>query len=270
VQIPTDAAPLGLALLGLMLGVRHATDSDHVIAVTTIVTTERRLAAAARIGAAWGFGHMITILLVGSAIIFFKLTVPARLGLAMEFAVAVVLIALGISTLLGAIPRFAKFQRGAAASRPLVHSHDHTHGGFGHSHPHAHPAGAEADHEEHRVDVAQSSGRGWAIKKAIAVGFAHGLAGSAAIALLVLGAIPDPRWAVLYLAVFGFGTVIGMILITTAIGVPIVLSANRMTSFNRTLAVGSGLLSFGFGLVLAYQIGIVDGLFGAVPLWVPH
>jgi high-affinity nickel-transport protein len=106
--------------------------------------------------------------------------------------------------------------------------------------------------------------------KAFGVGLVHGLAGSAAIALLVLSAIPNPLWAMLYLAVFGVGTIVGMILITTAIGVPLVMTAERATNFNRTLAVGSGLLSFGFGLFLAYQIGIVDGLFGSVPGWIWH
>ncbi|HTY54690.1 MAG TPA: hypothetical protein VMB26_05805, partial [Candidatus Binataceae bacterium] len=234
-----------------------------------IVTTERRLGSATRIGMAWGFGHMTTILLVGGAIIFFKLTVPPRLGLAMEFVVAIVLIALGLSNLLTAFPRFAWLRRRQPQASPLVHSHGHTHGEFGHSHAHAHMPGDE-EHEEHRLADTAFAARRWVLRKALAVGFAHGLAGSAAIALLVLGAIPDPRWATLYLVVFGFGTVVGMVLITTAIGVPVVLSANRMASFNRTMALGSGLLSFGFGLVLAYQIGVVDGLFAAIPVWVPH
>jgi high-affinity nickel-transport protein len=268
IVIPTNAAPLGLALLGLVLGIRHATDSDHVIAVTTIVTQERRLGSATRIGMAWGIGHMTTILIVGGAIIFFKLTVPPRVGLTMEFAVALVLIGLGLSTLFGNVPWLQLGRR--LAGEPTVHSHGHQHGELGHSHPHAHQAGLEQQHEEHRIATAVASFRGWALKKALAVGFAHGLAGSAAIALLVLGAIPDPLWAAVYLVVFGFGTVIGMVLITTAIGVPIVLSANRMVEFNHMLAAGSGLLSLGFGLVLAYQIGVVDGLFGSMPVWVPH
>src|ERR1700694_2347171 len=96
---PNDAAPLGVALLGLILGMRHATDADHVIAVTAIVSSERRLGAAAGIGVAWGVGHSLTVFLVGGAIILFKLTIPARLGMAMEFAVALVLIMLGISVL---------------------------------------------------------------------------------------------------------------------------------------------------------------------------
>src|ERR1700691_6309016 len=89
-------APLGIALLGLLMGMRHATDPDHVIAVTTIVSRERRLLAASCVGIVWGLGHTLTVLLVGAAIIVFKIAIPIRLGLAMEFAVAVVLILLGV------------------------------------------------------------------------------------------------------------------------------------------------------------------------------
>src|ERR1700675_1593916 len=103
--ILNDAAPAGVALLGLILGMRHATDADHVIAVTAIVSGERRIGAAARIGIAWGLGHSMTVFLVGGAIILFKLTVPPRLSMALEFAVAMVLITLGISVLARSSPR---------------------------------------------------------------------------------------------------------------------------------------------------------------------
>ena len=89
-------APLGIALLGLLMGMRHATDPDHVIAVTTIVSRELHLTAASRVGIVWGIGHTLTVLAVGAAIIVFKIAIPIRLGLAMEFAVAVVLILLGV------------------------------------------------------------------------------------------------------------------------------------------------------------------------------
>jgi len=87
-MIPANAAPLAIALLGLILGMRHATDPDHVIAVTTILSRERRLSVATRIGVVWGLGHTTTVLIVGAAIILFKISIPTRLGLAMEFAVA--------------------------------------------------------------------------------------------------------------------------------------------------------------------------------------
>src|ERR1700687_4976858 len=104
---PADAAPFGIALLGLVLGMRHATDPDHVIAVTTILSREHRLAARTRIGVGWGLGHNLTVLIVGAAIIFFKIAIPARLGLAMEFAVAVVLILLGVGAAASLMRKFA-------------------------------------------------------------------------------------------------------------------------------------------------------------------
>ena len=98
----------------------------------------------------------------------------------------------------------------------------------------------------------------------------HGLAGSAAVALLVLAAIPDPWWATGYLLVFGVGTIAGMMLVTAAVAVPFTLTAGRFARLNRHLATASGLLSLGFGLWMAYQIGVVDGLFSAAPHWSPE
>jgi hypothetical protein len=284
-MLPGNTAPLGLALLGLMLGMRHATDPDHVVAVTTILSNERRLGAATRIGLIWGLGHTTTVLALGAAIILFKLSIPARLGLAMEFAVAVVLILLGLSAaskLLKHLLTRLGLTRLDTASALIVHSHPHSHAGSVHSHAHVHPRADDAAsapdhssgalHSDHRLpkatlpDVALRR----RLLKSFGVGLAHGLAGSAAIALLVLSAIPEPLWATVYLAIFCVGTILGMMLITTAIGAPFVLAYSRMASLHRALALGSGLLSFGFGLFLAYQIGVVDRLFSAIPLWTPH
>jgi hypothetical protein len=286
---PVSSAPLGIAFLGLLLGMRHATDPDHVIAVTAILSRERRLGAAARIGVIWGLGHTVTVLLVGAGIIVFKLTVPLRLGLAMEFAVAMVLILLGLGTVGALIRRIAArlFRtpppKTAGLSNPeklVVHSHAHTHGDAPHRHPHVHqhPHSGLADrtigelHHEHGLppDGLPSFAARRPLLKSFGVGLVHGLAGSAAIALLVLSAIPEPLWATLYLAVFCAGTIIGMGLITTAIATPLILASNRMSSLHQRLVTGSGLLSFGFGLFLAYRVGIVDRLFDAASIWIPH
>jgi hypothetical protein len=281
-MIPANAAPLAIALLGLVLGMRHATDPDHVIAVTTILSREHRLAAATRIGVVWGLGHTLTVLIVGAAIIFFKIAIPARLGLAMEFAVAVVLILLGVGAAASLVLKGATRLRGVS-SQPdalLVHAHAHTHDGATHVHPHVHVGDHEdghkdahdAMHRDHRVpaDVLPSFAARRPLLRSFAVGLVHGLAGSAAIALLVLSAIPDPMWATLYLAIFCVGTVIGMGLITTAIATPFMVVSRRASWIHQGLVTGSGLLSFGFGLFLAYQIGIVDHLFSTAPIWIPQ
>ncbi len=276
-------------MLGLLLGMRHATDPDHVIAVTAILSRERRLATAARLGVVWGLGHTLTVLAVGSAIIIFKLVVPIRLGLAMEFAVALVLILLGLGSVGVLVRRIALRLFG---TRPpdteelpqdlVVHSHAHAHDGQTHRHPHVHQRPHEysgADdcataelHREHGLApgaLAPLAARR-PLLRSFGVGLVHGLAGSAAIALLVLSAIPEPLWATLYLAIFCVGTIIGMGLITTAIATPLIVASQRMSLLHQRLVTGSGLLSFGFGLFLAYQVGIVDRLFGAVPIWIPH
>src|SRR5689334_25228700 len=126
---------LPILALGFMLGVRHATDPDHVIAITTIVSGQRSVRRAALIGAAWGVGHTLTILLVGSAIIVFKWSIPARVGLAMELAVAVMLIVLGVASLAGTI---RWLRRTARMTVSHVHSHPHVHGDYIHTHPHGH------------------------------------------------------------------------------------------------------------------------------------
>jgi hypothetical protein len=275
-------APLGIALLGLLMGMRHATDPDHVIAVTTIVSRERRLTAASRIGIIWGLGHTLTVWAVGAAIIIFKIAIPMRLGLAMEFAVAVVLILLGVGAFAGLLRLVVRRIAGTrlVADQPfVVHSHSHGHGCGPHRHPHVHRDSAAQDgadlvalHHDHSLPVGALSSLALRrpLLRSFGVGLVHGLAGSAAIALLVLSAIPRPLWATLYLAIFCFGTIVGMGLITTAIATPFAAAAQRMSWMHQGLVTGSGLLSFGFGLFLAYQLGIVDHLFGAVPNWTPH
>jgi len=269
-----NAAPVAIALLGFGLGMRHATDADHVVAVTTIVSRERGLGAAARIGLVWGLGHTLTVLAVGTAIIVFKIEIPASVGLSMELVVGIVLIALGVSAAAQVVRSLVARIRGippTPASPLVVHSHSHVHDGHAHSHPHVHLGGETiADHRDHRVIAGQRLSLRYPLARAFGVGLVHGLAGSAAIALLVLSAIPTPGWAALYLAIFGVGTMVGMMLITSAIALPFALAADAMARVNRVLVVGSGLISFGFGLVVVYQIGVVDGLFRAAAIWSPH
>ena len=210
---------LAVLALGFLLGVRHAADPDHVVAVSTIVTRSRSVGRAATVGALWGAGHTATILLVGGAIILFKLTITPRIGLAMELAVA------GMLIVLGAVNLFGRPPASDAAFAPV---------------------------------------------RPVMIGFVHGLAGSAAVALLVLTTIGDPRWSVAYLLVFGLGTVAGMMMITAAIALPLAYSAVRLAGLHRHLRVASGAFSVALGLFLVHQIGVVDGLFTGDPRWTPH
>jgi len=260
-----------IIVLGFFLGMRHATDPDHVIAVTTIVSRQRSIRHAALIGVLWGLGHTLTILAVGSGIILFGLVIPPRIGLTMELSVGLMLILLGILNLSGIMRRISET---VTPLHSAQHSHPHGHGDYVHSHPHAHNPEIHG-HAEDATPV------GWMdrifgrlgfyqVIRPLAVGIVHGLAGSAAVALLVLTTIRVPSWAVMYLLVFGLGTVAGMMLITAAIAVPFTFSESRFGRLNRGLGLVSGLVSLVFGLFIVYQMGFVNGLFSHNPTWVPR
>lgn len=262
--------------LGFFLGMRHATDPDHVIAVSTIVSRHRSMKHAAVIGGLWGVGHTLTILIVGGGIILFGWVIPARIGLSMEFSVGLMLILLGILNLTGILQwvtnTFSPNQNGIGVG--VLHSHAHSHGDYIHTHPHAHRPEAHP-HELTKAPVNwfdRHFGRLGLYNsvRPLAVGLVHGLAGSAAVALLVLTTIPRPKWAVAYLFLFGVGTIAGMMLITGAMGAPIAYGDKRFARLNDGLRVASGLISVAFGLFLVYQIGFVNGLFTAHPQWTPR
>jgi high-affinity nickel-transport protein len=249
-----------ILFLGFFLGMRHATDSDHVVAVTTIVSRQRHISSAAMTGVFWGIGHSITLLVVGGAIILFGLVIPERLGMGLEFCVAVMLVLLGLLNL-------HAFRRSveSVSSDEHVHEHSHRQGDFIHRHPHKHHP-EEHGHIEDDVRTAcldRQFGKRkiYRALRPMIIGIVHGLAGSAAVALLVLPVIRNPIWAMMYLLVFSVGTIAGMMLITAAIATPIKYSANRFRFFNRYIGAAAGVLSLVFGLFLVYQIGFVEGLF---------
>ena len=253
---------LSIILVGFFLGMRHATDPDHVIAVTTIVTRRKSVRHAALIGVLWGLGHTITIFLIGTAIILFSVVIPVRIGLTMELSVGLMLILLGALNLTGAL-RWISERFTPAADTPSRGANETR-------------ASASAPSTSDPLIVPGWRGRAlrdvgiFQMVRPLFVGIVHGLAGSAAVALLVLTTIQNPWWALAYLLVFGFGTVAGMMLITSAIAVPIAYSGKRFAGFGNMLAIASGVLSVGFGCFLAYQIGVVNGLLTAHPHWTPR
>ena len=265
--------------LGFFLGMRHATDADHVVAIATIVSRERRLIGAVMIGAAWGIGHTLTVMAVGTAITVFGIVVPPRLGLSMELAVGIMLVVLGVLALAGL---------GRSIGRPMgqsdpcggaaldLHDHVHAHGDYVHRHPHGHGPGRHGHSEEHtplaRLD------RSWVGRNVLyhwlrpfAVGLVHGLAGSAAAALMVLSVIRDPVAALGYLLLFGLGTIAGMMLITLSLSAPFAFTARRLPQLNWRLRAAAGLISFVFGAILIYANGFAEGgLFTETARWEAH
>ena len=222
-----DAALLPVLGLGFLFGLQHATDPDHVVAVATIVSRTRRFDAGALIGAFWGVGHTATIVTVGMAIILFNLTVTRSVGLSLELVVAVMLLALGVF-------RIVAFVRKRDDDET---THANVSMGF--------------------RSALRSIGRAQAARS-IGIGLVHGLAGSAAVALLVLSTVRSPYAAAVYLLLFGLGTIVGMTAITALLALPFRVPLPRL---NRGLAIGTGIGSCVFGLFLIVQIGFVDGLF---------
>lgn len=256
---------LALAGFGFLLGMRHATDADHVIAITTILARSRRFLHSTIIGAIWGLGHTITVLVVGTLIIAFNVVIPPPVGLAMEFAVAIMLILLGILNLTGAMRRITERLTPPAPLHGHEHAHLHAHETGDEPHPHGH-----AHLHGHGSDPGLLATFGWyQLARPLVVGLVHGLAGSAAVALLVLATIQDPGTALVYLVIFCAGVAAGMAILTTVIGLPFLVSRTRSERLNRWLTVGSGALSLAFGIYLAYQIGFVNGLFTGDFHWEP-
>jgi high-affinity nickel-transport protein len=237
---------LSAVLLGFVLGLQHATDADHLVAVGTIVTREQRFRDGALVGAFWGLGHMVTLTVAGGALVGLGWALAQPLASGLEFAVAATLVALGVLRLRDAT-------RGYEAVAPehliadhahghleALHSHPHDHGGrVHHQHPHVHPS--------RRLLSALAARRG-SRRRALLVGAVHGMAGSAALALLVLTTLHSVWAAVIYLAVFGLGTIAGMTFLTAALAYPLSLAC-RADRARRVLAVGAGAGSIAFGVV---------------------
>jgi cytochrome c biogenesis protein CcdA len=222
--MPSGFGALSAAFLGFLLGLKHATDADHVVAITTIVAREKSFRRAAWIGGLWGIGHSVTVFLVGGALVVFRIALPPRVGLGLEFGVALMLILLGFNAL-------------RPSSKPAPHSHD---------------------------VPARFNGI-----RPVVIGVVHGLAGSAAAALLVLAAIPETAWALAYLFIFGVGTIAGMTLITAMLATPSVLAADRVARLQGGIRLAAGALSLVFGVIVAWAIIVDGGLFSAQPIWTP-
>lgn len=247
-----EPAPLSAMLLGFLLGLQHATDPDHLVAVATILTRERRFTDGALIGVLWGAGHMTTLTIVGAIIIGLKLTISPAVGGSLELVVAAMLIVLGVLRLRDAM-------RGLETVPPghLVADHDHGGGaGVVHSHPHAHDA--EHTHEHAHVHPSRWLAKlgwrgGWPAGRALVVGAIHGLAGSAAVSLLVLATLRSTASAVVYLLIFGVGTILGMTLLTAIMAFPVSM-ALRYRRARQALALCAGIGSIAFGLVYGYRL----------------
>ena len=225
---------IGTALaLGFILGIKHALEADHVVAVSTIVSRDPRPLRSALAGMFWGIGHTLTLFAAGIAVLFFKVTIPDRVALSFEFLVGAVLVGLGVQNLWD-------------YWRTRFHAHSHESGGI-HIHLHTHRKG----HDHHQANRQ---------RKSLIVGMMHGLAGSGALVLLVLSTIDTLLEGVAYILVFGVGSIIGMMTISTALGLPFVLSAKWSGNLNNHIRLLAGAVSVVLGAVIMVQIGMLGGL----------
>jgi hypothetical protein len=226
---------------GFVLGLKHAVEVDHLAAVSTIVSERKSLLSSMLVGGLWGIGHTISLLSAGIVVIVLHVEISERTALFLEFSVGLMLVALGLNAL-------GKLRRGGR-----LHLHAHRHGGREHIHPHIHDR--EPDEDPHTHHGYKSGMR------PLFVGMVHGLAGSAALMLLVLSTISQPLVGIFYITIFGAGSIGGMMLMSALVSLPLYLTATRFTRANLMMRGLAGLFSLSFGLLMIYRIGIAGDLF---------
>lgn len=248
---PTFASvgAFGMLGLGLIYGLKHATEIDHIVAVSAIVSEHRKLRRAALVGGLWGAGHTASLVVVGTIVLALRVAIPETVASWLEFSVALMIIGLGISALRKVLNR-----------RADVHVHKHVHDQQPHMHIHFHENNAEHTEVTHSHSHTVSR---IGFKPTI-VGAIHGLAGSAALTLLVLTQINSVALGMLYLVVFGLGSIVGMLLMSGLVGLPFVFSSRKLTGIHYGLQMSAGVLSIAFGFWYAYQTGIASGLMTAI------
>lgn len=220
--------------LGFILGLKHSLDADHVAAVSSLVSKNKSIRKSSLLGAIWGVGHTTTLFIAGIIILLFKITIPDMIALSLEFLVGMILVALGVSVLRDVIKK-------------KIHSHKHKHGKIIHTHFHSHK-----DYKSHFHKHAN---------KTFIIGLIHGLAGSAALMLLVLATISSVVQGVIYILIFGIGSILGMTIISSIISLPFVFTAKKFNNMNKAVKVIAGIISIGLGISIMVEIGFTEGLF---------
>lgn len=227
--------------LGLVFGLKHATEVDHVVAVTTIVSRHKNVFRSAVVGGLWGMGHTVSLLVVAVIVLSLRIAIPEVVSAWLEFGVALMIIGLGVSALWRALRKSGH-----------VHVHKHDHDGLSHTHVHFH------EHETRHEPAARSrhshnvSRVGW---KPVLVGMVHGLAGSGALTLLVLTQIGSPWLGLLYVLTFGLGSIVGMLLMSALIGLPFAVASAKLTHIHHGLQTAAAVLSICFGVWYAFSAG---------------
>jgi sulfite exporter TauE/SafE len=233
--------PSLLLAFGFVTGLQHATEADHITAVATLVSKNRRLSKASLLGAFWGAGHTLTLFIAGLAVLLLAVSIPAKLALSLEFGVGIMLIILGLSVIR------------SVRKNVMIDSFFNMFS-TKHMHPHAHGNKIHVHHHDHDEEHAHSH-------KSIIVGMIHGMAGSGALMLVVLSTVDSVMSGLAYIALFGIGSIVGMLVISTAIGLPFVFTAKRFSNVNRYIRTIAAVVSIGLGISVMYEIGVIEQLF---------
>ena len=235
----------GILLLGVLLGMKHATEADHLAAVATLATRQTTVGETVRQGVAWGIGHTLTLTLIGAVVLFLGKSIPHGLEQGLELAVGVMLIGLGIDVL-------------RRLRKDKIHFHVHAHtDGVRHMHAHAHPHGIRSMHKLSRHRHAHA--RKLPVR-ALAIGVMHGMAGSAALILLSLEAVQSFSMGIVYILTFGAGSILGMALLSVAIAIPLRFSTRNLAWLHSGIGVLVGGFSCALGVFMVYRIGFAEGL----------
>ncbi len=222
-----------LLFLGFLIGMRHALDADHLAAVATIASQQQSIKSTIRHGAAWGLGHTITLFLFGSLVILMDTVIPQQLAAFLEMAVGVMLIALGIDVIRRVI-------------RQRIHYHVHRHGD-NQAHFHAHSHSGEG---KHASSAHQHSHDSRFPLRTLFIGLMHGMAGSAALILLTMETIDSVWYGIVYILLFGIGSMLGMALLSFVIAIPLRASASGLTWMHNGLQLSIGIFTTGLGLII--------------------
>ncbi len=218
-----------VAGIGFLLGMRHALDPDHVVAVSTIASEQKSIFRSSLIGAFWGLGHAFSLMAASALVLALKLTISKPVAQWLETGVAVMLVILGVSAI----------RRGV--SEWTVHAHRHEHDGHEHVHFHEHNAHAAHARHEHRHIL------GFGVRP-FSVGIFHGLAGSAGLAIVAVAATGSAAAGLLYIGMLGIGATAGMVVLTILMSLPVVLVAGRYAAFRSGLQLVAGVGSIVFGI----------------------
>jgi len=229
-------------MLGLLIGMRHALEADHVAAVASLATGSRSIGETTRLGVAWGMGHTITLFVIGSAVLLMDSIIPETLAQGLEITVGVMLLLLGLDVLRRLI-------------RDGIHFHSHHHpDGQRHVHVHGHKAPVIHDMDAHRHGHRRPIP--W---RALCVGLIHGMAGSAALVLLALSTIHSLWQGMAYIALFGIGSIFGMAALSVVIAFPLRFAADRAAWFYKGLSATIGVMTVILGATVIWQQGFGEG-----------